>query len=80
MQFTALQIATLLKGKLVGEPEAKINQVAKIEEAKAVSLSFVANPKYEEYLEFKKLFGDDGNMLVIGVQSKEFFNKNEIPL
>ncbi len=35
------------------------------------------NPKYEEYLEFKKLFGDDGNMLVIGVQTKNFFNKNE---
>jgi len=31
------------------------------------------NPKYREYMSFKQLFGDDGNMLVIGVQSKDFF-------
>ncbi len=31
------------------------------------------NPKYKEYVEFKKLFGEDGNMLVIGVQQPEFF-------
>jgi len=50
MQFTALQIATLIKGKLEGNPEAKVSKVAKIEEADKDSLSFVANPKYEEYL------------------------------
>lgn len=33
------------------------------------------NPKYEEYLSFKKQFGDDGNLLVIGVQSEHFFDK-----
>ena len=31
------------------------------------------NPKYQEYLSFKKLFGDDGNLLVIGIQTKELF-------
>src|SRR5262245_14414345 len=50
MQFTALQIATLIKGKIEGDPEAKVSHVAKIEEANEGSLSFVANPKYEEYL------------------------------
>ena len=50
MQFTALQIATLIKGKIDGDPEAKVSHVAKIEEATEGSLSFVANPKYEEYL------------------------------
>ncbi len=50
MQFTALQIATLIKGKIEGDPEAKVSHVAKIEEATEGSLSFVANPKYEEYL------------------------------
>lgn len=50
MQFTALQIATLIKGKLEGNPEAKVSKVAKIEEADKDALSFVANPKYEEYL------------------------------
>ncbi len=50
MQFTAFQIATLLHGKLEGSPETKVSDVAKIEEAGENSLSFIANPKYEEYL------------------------------
>ena len=50
MQFTAQQIATLLQGKLEGDPNAKVSQVAKIEEAENGALSFIANPKYEEYL------------------------------
>ena len=50
MQFTAQQIATLLQGKLEGDPTAKVSNVAKIEEAENGSLSFIANPKYEEYL------------------------------
>ena len=35
------------------------------------------NPKYLEYVSFKKIFGDDGNMLVIGVQTKDFFNQKQ---
>lgn len=31
------------------------------------------NPRYQEYLSFKKKFGDDGNVLVLGVQTKDFF-------
>src|ERR1700748_3959388 len=50
MQFTALQIATLIKGKIQGNPDAKVSGVAKIEEANEASLSFIANPKYEDYL------------------------------
>jgi UDP-3-O-[3-hydroxymyristoyl] glucosamine N-acyltransferase len=50
MQFTALQIATLIKGRIEGNPEAKVSHVAKIEEANEGSLSFIANPKYEDYL------------------------------
>lgn len=50
MQFTALQIATLVKGRIEGDPEAKVNKVSKIEEATKGSLSFIANPKYEDYL------------------------------
>ena len=36
----------------------------------------VNNPKYQDYLSFKKKFGDDGNVLVIGVQSNDFFQLN----
>lgn len=50
MQFTALQIATIIKGSIDGNPDAKVSHVAKIEEADADSLSFVSNPKYIEYL------------------------------
>ncbi|HNP53472.1 MAG TPA: RND transporter, partial [Ferruginibacter sp.] len=31
------------------------------------------NPKYQDYQFFRKLFGDDGNMMVIGVQTDQFF-------
>ena len=50
MQFTALQVATLINGKIEGNPDVKVGNVAKIEEAGEGDLSFVANPKYEEYL------------------------------
>jgi UDP-3-O-[3-hydroxymyristoyl] glucosamine N-acyltransferase len=50
MQFTALQIATLIQGKTEGDPETKVSHVAKIEEAGEGALSFIANPKYEEFL------------------------------
>jgi UDP-3-O-[3-hydroxymyristoyl] glucosamine N-acyltransferase len=50
MQFTAQQIATLLQGRLEGNPDVKVSEVAKIEEAQEGALCFVANQKYEEYL------------------------------
>lgn len=31
------------------------------------------NPKYKDYQDFRKRFGDDGNTLVIGVQTEQFF-------
>jgi predicted RND superfamily exporter protein len=34
------------------------------------------NPKYQDYVAFRQKFGDDGNLLVIGVQSKELFQLN----
>jgi UDP-3-O-[3-hydroxymyristoyl] glucosamine N-acyltransferase len=50
MQFSALQIATILNGTLEGNPETKVHTISKIEEAGEGALSFIANPKYEEYL------------------------------
>lgn len=32
------------------------------------------NPKYREFQEARRLFGDDGNVLVIGIQCADFFN------
>jgi UDP-3-O-[3-hydroxymyristoyl] glucosamine N-acyltransferase len=50
MEFTAATIAGFLKGEIVGNPEIKVNTIAKIEEGHAGALSFLANPKYERYL------------------------------
>src|SRR5665213_2197263 len=33
----------------------------------------VDNPKYQDYVSFKNKFGDDGNVLVIGVKTDQFF-------
>ena len=32
------------------------------------------NPKYQDYLAFKNKFGDDGNVLVAGIQTDKLFN------
>lgn len=50
MQFTASQIALIINGKVEGDPDAAIASFGKIEEAKPGQLSFLANPKYEDYL------------------------------
>lgn len=50
MQFTAAQIAILLEGKIEGNANAVVSSFGKIEEAEAGQLTFLANPKYEEYL------------------------------
>lgn len=35
----------------------------------------VNNPKYKAYQEFRKKFGEDGNLLVIGIQTDSLFQK-----
>jgi UDP-3-O-[3-hydroxymyristoyl] glucosamine N-acyltransferase len=50
MEFTAEAIAGFLKGEIEGNPETKVNTVAKIEEGHIGALSFLANPKYEHYI------------------------------
>ncbi|MFI3262042.1 MAG: UDP-3-O-(3-hydroxymyristoyl)glucosamine N-acyltransferase [Rikenellaceae bacterium] len=50
MEFTAEMIASFLGGEIVGSKEARVNSVAKIEEAKAGNLAFLANLKYEQYI------------------------------
>jgi UDP-3-O-[3-hydroxymyristoyl] glucosamine N-acyltransferase len=50
MEFTAATIAGFLKGEIVGNPDIKVNTIAKIEEGHEGALSFLANPKYEHYI------------------------------
>lgn len=50
MNFTAKQIAELLQGDVVGDAEASVNDMAKIEEGRPGTITFLANPKYETYI------------------------------
>jgi UDP-3-O-[3-hydroxymyristoyl] glucosamine N-acyltransferase len=50
MEFNALTIAGFLKGDIVGNPDIKVNTIAKIEEGQPGALSFLSNPKYEHYI------------------------------
>lgn len=50
MKFTAQQIAGILEGEIIGDPNAEVYKLAKIEEGMKGSLTFLANPKYSNYI------------------------------
>ncbi|MGZ4055720.1 MAG: UDP-3-O-(3-hydroxymyristoyl)glucosamine N-acyltransferase [Bacteroidia bacterium] len=50
MEFSAQQIAGLLQGQIEGDPNVKISKLSKIEEGAPGSISFLANPKYTQYI------------------------------
>jgi UDP-3-O-[3-hydroxymyristoyl] glucosamine N-acyltransferase len=50
MKFTAAQIAGILEGEVVGNPDAEVFKLSKIEEGTEGSLTFLANPKYLNYI------------------------------
>ncbi|TBX70123.1 UDP-3-O-(3-hydroxymyristoyl)glucosamine N-acyltransferase [Flavobacterium silvisoli] len=50
MKFTAAQIAGILDGEVVGNPDAEVFKLAKIEEGTEGSLTFLANPKYVNFI------------------------------
>lgn len=50
MKFTAAQIAGILEGEVVGNPEAEVFKLSKIEEGTEGSLTFLANSKYTNYI------------------------------
>ncbi len=50
MKFTAAQIAELLNGTVEGNEKAIVRNVSKIEEGKPETLTFLANPKYNQHI------------------------------
>lgn len=50
MEFTAKELAEILSGTVEGNPEAKVTDFARIESGKPGTISFFANPKYEQYV------------------------------
>ena len=50
MEFTINQIAEMLQGTVDGDGQKKVKTISKIQEAKDGSITFLANPKYEEFI------------------------------
>jgi len=50
MEFSAQQIAQLLHGTVEGDANVTVNNLSKIEEGKAKTLSFLANPIYTHFI------------------------------
>lgn len=50
MEFSAEQIAGIISGTIIGNEAVTVNGLAKIEEGSLGKLSFLSNPKYEEYI------------------------------
>jgi UDP-3-O-[3-hydroxymyristoyl] glucosamine N-acyltransferase len=50
MKFTAEQIAGMLEGRVEGNSSAEVSGLSKIEEGKAGTLTFLANPKYISHI------------------------------
>ena len=70
MKFTAEQIAGILEGEVVGNPNAEVSKLSKIEEGVEGSLTFLSNPKYNNYLYTTKA--------TITIVNASFFPEGEI--
>ncbi len=71
MKFTAIQIASILEGEVVGNPNVEVYKLSKIEEGSEGSLTFLANPKYNNYIYSTKAS--------IAIVNKSFESEQEIP-
>lgn len=71
MKFSAEQIAGLLEGEVVGNPLSEVSTLAKIEEGTPGALSFLANPKYEEYI-----YSTDSSICIV---NKTFEPAHQLP-
>ncbi|WP_299554693.1 UDP-3-O-(3-hydroxymyristoyl)glucosamine N-acyltransferase [Seonamhaeicola sp.] len=70
MKFTAQQIAGILEGDVVGNPEAEVSRLSKIEEGTEGSLTFLANPKYTSHIYTTKAS--------VAIVNKNFIPENDI--
>ena len=70
MKFTAQQIASFINGEVIGNENAEIYTFAKIEEGTPGAISFLANPKYTEYI-----YTTESSVVLV---NKDFEPKGEI--
>ncbi|MCK5467202.1 MAG: UDP-3-O-(3-hydroxymyristoyl)glucosamine N-acyltransferase [Cyclobacteriaceae bacterium] len=50
MEFTINQIAAMLQGEVDGNGQEKVKTIGKIENAKKGAITFLSNPKYEDFI------------------------------
>lgn len=70
MEFTAEMIAGLLQGEVCGNKDAAVHTVSSIEDGKAGSLTYLFNPKYEQFI-----YTTNCSIVLVG---KDFTPKQEI--
>jgi len=70
MDFKAKDIAEYLHGEVVGDGDVKISDVSKIEEGKSGTLSFLSNPKYENFI-----YGTKASVVLV---NNSFIPRNKI--
>ena len=70
MIFKASQIAEILEGEVIGNPDAEVFTLSKIEEGDVGSLTFLSNPKYNNYI-----YSTRASVVIV---NKSFVAENEI--
>jgi UDP-3-O-[3-hydroxymyristoyl] glucosamine N-acyltransferase len=70
VKFTAQQIAGILEGDVVGNPNEEVSKLSKIEEGFKGSLTFLSNPKYTPFIYSTKAS--------ITIVNKTFVPENDI--
>ncbi len=70
MKFTAQQIAGILEGDIVGNPNVEVSKLSKIEEGTQGSLTFLSNPKYTQYIYSTKAS--------VAIVNKSFVPENDL--
>lgn len=71
MEFSARQIADILEGIIVGNADATVDRLSKIEEGEPGSLTFLANPKYIEFI-----YSTKASVAIVGL---DFESTKELP-
>lgn len=71
MEFSAEKIAGILNGTVEGDPHVSVNNVSKIENGAKHTLTFLGNPKYEEYI-----YNTGASVCLVG---RDFEPKENLP-
>lgn len=71
MIFTAQQIAEALNGVVEGNPATVVTSLSRIEEGKKGTLTFLANPKYTQYI-----YQTEASIVIV---NEDFTPEKEIP-